>query len=674
MKTHCTDAKRQCPALVLTVILATLMLAPAFGQLPVFEGLEEDHFGLGLDPHSEYLAIMFPTLVDIDNDGDLDLFIGENWEQDGASIRLLDFYRNEGDRHCPVFQLEGSYPFGIPDASIWGKFIDINGDGLPDLFAQKPPDPGLYCILNTGTVEAPFFESDNIINNLPFGLDGSGVSFLYTPVFTDFDGDGDYDVFATGRTGGHFLYQRNIGTSTEPNFMSPEADPFHLSLPYAPPNELIFPALADWDCDGDIDIISSVLSLNDHDDFDAYFHENKYDELGYIYFEDGVLLDPTFITTQGDLDGDGDLDALAFQYYNRNISSYCVTLPEAAFSAERTEANLEYVFTDASTAQATECNPVQWLWDFGDGTTSDLQNPWHDYEDPGTYTVNLTVYSVDGCDASSTPINVVIYESPVAGFEADTIVCSDLPITFTDLSTGDIDNWYYHFSDEDVTIEVDGDIEDEVIYTFDDAGFYVVTQLVTNRNGCSDSAKIFMEVRPHPVADFYPDSIALELPDTAMLFWNTSWHADDDTVHWNFDNGYHVYDTWDAEGIFQDSGLYNVSLTVFNQELGCVDSIIKPFYVWEQETFFIQTAFTPNGDGNNDVFEIKQKGIVDWHMQIFDRWGKLVWETYDVREFWDGTHRESGQPVQQGAYSYQIDLIWYKGRHYNKMGTITVIR
>ena len=159
-----------------------------------------------------------------------------------------------------------------------------------------------------------------------------------------------------------------------------------------------------------------------------------------------------------------------------------------------------------------------------------------------------------------------------------------------------------------------------------------------------------------------------------MLFWNTSWHADEDTLVWDFDNGTFNYEDWDAEGIFQDSGLYNVSLTVFNQELGCVDSVVVPFYVWEQETFFIQTAFTPNGDGVNDVFEIKQKGIVDWHLQIFDRWGKLVWETFDVTDFWDGTHRESGKPVQQGAYSYQIELVWYKGRYYNKMGTITVIR
>lgn len=321
-------------------------------------------------------------------------------------------------------------------------------------------------------------------------------------------------------------------------------------------------------------------------------------------------------------------------------------------------------------------NAAAWLWSFGDGTTSDLQNPWHDFNDPGVYTVDLTVFSVDGCPSVATPINITVNQSPVAGFTTDElIVCTDLPITFFDESYDDafIDTWHYHFNDEDVTIEVDGSVQDEIVYTFNEPGWFIVTQHVSNREGCRDSARIFMEVRPHPFANFYPDSVALQLPDTTMQFWNTSEFALMDSVYWDFDNGYTVDGEWDAIGIFQDSGVYNINLTVSN-ELGCQDDTIIPFYVWEQETFFIQSAFTPNGDGVNDVFEIKQKGITEWHMQIFDRWGKLVFETYDVNESWDGTHRESGMPVKQGAYTYQIDLVWYRGAYYNKMGTITLFR
>lgn len=325
----------------------------------------------------------------------------------------------------------------------------------------------------------------------------------------------------------------------------------------------------------------------------------------------------------------------------------------------------------------TSTNASSWEWDFGDGTSSNLQNPAHDFNDPGTYYITVTVYSEDQCSANAGPFEVTVYRSPVAGFGTDTVVvCSELPIPFYDSSYADVDitNWYYHFSDQDSTIEVDGSVQDQVDYIFEEAGWYVVTQHVVNEiTGCRDSAKIFMEVRPHPFAEFYPDSEAVQLPDTTMEFWNTSLHAVYDSVHWDFDNGYLVDGEWNTVGIFQDSGVYDIRLTVLN-ELGCVDDTVIPYYVWEQETFFIQTAFTPNGDGVNDVFEIKEKGITEWHMQIFDRWGKMVWETYDVNDSWDGTDMKSGRELPQGAYSYQIDLVWYRGRYFNKMGTITIFR
>lgn len=324
-----------------------------------------------------------------------------------------------------------------------------------------------------------------------------------------------------------------------------------------------------------------------------------------------------------------------------------------------------------------------WEWDFGDpnsgveSNTSNLQNPYHTFNEPGIYTVNLTVYSVDGCEAVAQPINITVHRSPVAGLYVDTVVvCTELPITFYDTSKADSDitNWYYNFSDEDVTIEVDGSMEDEVEYTFGEAGWYVVTQFVVNTiTGCRDSAKLYMEVRPHPVADFYPDTVELQLPDTTVEFWNTSYNMEPDSSWWDFGNGYTVDNQFDAVGVFQDSGLFDVRLIVM-REIGCPDTLIVPYRVWEQETFFIQTAFTPNGDGVNDLFEIKQKGITEWHMQIYDRWGKMVWETFEVTEFWDGTHQDSGKEVQQGAYTYKIDLVWYRGVSFNKLGTITIFR
>lgn len=330
----------------------------------------------------------------------------------------------------------------------------------------------------------------------------------------------------------------------------------------------------------------------------------------------------------------------------------------------------------------TSYHAVAWQWDFGDpnsGTlnTSNLQNPYHTYNDPGTYTVNLTVFSEDQCESVAAPIDITVHRSPIAGFWVDTnVVCTELPIVFNDTSKHDVDitNWAYHFSDKDTTIEVNGSVTNQIPYVFDEEGWFIVTQYVTNRiTGCKDSAKIFMEVRAHPIADFYPDSVALQLPDTTMQFWNASFNNNPDSSFWDFGNGYTVDNIDHAIGVYQDSGLFDVQLIVM-RDIGCPDTLVKPFRVWEQETFFIQSAFTPNGDGVNDVFKINQKGITNWHVKIFDRWGKLQWETTDVNQFWDGTSLKSGKELPQGAYSYQIDLTWYTGKTFSKMGTITLFR
>ncbi len=351
-------------------------------------------------------------------------------------------------------------------------------------------------------------------------------------------------------------------------------------------------------------------------------------------------------------------------------------VPTAAFIPSDTEV------CDSSAIRFydTSNNAAYWEWDFGDPNSgaanqSDIQNPYHDFNTPGTYTVTMTAYSVDMCPADAALVTIIVHRSPIAGFYVDTVVvCTTLPIAFYDTSKYDVDitGWSYHFGDKDTLVDFMN--QDEYFYTFDEPGWYFVTQYVENSiTGCRDSAFIIMEVRPHPEASFFPEFQPLFLPDTVVPFVNTSIYSVPDSTWWDFGNGYTVDYEFHTEGIFQDSGLFDVQLIVMN-ELGCADTIVAPYRVYEQETFFIQTAFTPNGDGYNDKLEIKQKGIIDWHMVVYDRWGKTVWETFDVNDFWDGIHMESGAPVQQGAYAYRVELTWYTGRFFSKMGTITVIR
>ena len=87
---------------------------------------------------------------------------------------------------------------------------------------------------------------------------------------------------------------------------------------------------------------------------------------------------------------------------------------------------------------------------------------------------------------------------------------------------------------------------------------------------------------------------------------------------------------------------------------------------------YIPTAFTPNGDNLNDVFEIVAFNIQDFNILIFDRWGKLLYESSDPNFQWDGTF--DGNPVSEGVYTFVVDATSLDGTRERRAGTVTIYR
>jgi len=158
--------------------------------------------------------------------------------------------------------------------------------------------------------------------------------------------------------------------------------------------------------------------------------------------------------------------------------------PVAAFEFET---NLLMVnFTDCSE------NATTWLWDFGDGSQSDVQNPTHTYTDPGNYTVNLTVSNENGTDWELATIEVLAPSEPsdpvfpIANFSSN-VTSGEAPFTvqFIDLSEN-ADSWAWNF-------DGDGDVDDyfeNPVYTYETAGNYTVNLTVSNVNGSNSTEKI----------------------------------------------------------------------------------------------------------------------------------------------------------------------------------------
>jgi|GEM_PF-1610389 len=185
-------------------------------------------------------GVLSPTFVDIDNDGDLDFFCGN---QSGES----NYFENTGTATAPVFGPLVVGAFQMYDIGYFSShdFADIDNDGDQDVIIGEYYG-NLLFFPNIGTAEVPSFGNHQ---TLPFGLSNTGLR--PKPTFLDLDKDGDQDLLV-GLENGSLVYFQNTGTPTAPAFSAPVVNPFGLTnvgTVYASPS------LADLDLDGDMDLL-----------------------------------------------------------------------------------------------------------------------------------------------------------------------------------------------------------------------------------------------------------------------------------------------------------------------------------------------------------------------------------------------------------------------------------
>lgn len=115
-------------------------------------------------------------------------------------------------------------------------------------------------------------------------------------------------------------------------------------------------------------------------------------------------------------------------------------------------------------------------------------------------------------------------------------------------------------------------------------------------------------------------------------------------------------------------GQYKVTAT---NSLGCIadgDAIVTT----NCNIADLPNAFSPNGDGNNDVLYVMGKGIRDIHLRIYNRWGQMVFESNDLKTGWDGKFAGNTAPVE--AYAYLLSVVFENGETIDKKGNVTLLR
>lgn len=139
---------------------------------------------------------------------------------------------------------------------------------------------------------------------------------------------------------------------------------------------------------------------------------------------------------------------------------------------------------------------------------------------------------------------------------------------------------------------------------------------------------------------------------------------------WDMGDGT-TYTSSDPLHTYENPGSYTIQLTARDQN-GCIDVSLPQIIEILNSGLFTPTAFSPNGDGNNDLYAISAGALETFSIVIYDRWGRKMMESADTAFSWDGTL--NGNPAPEGSYVFTIKGTTLEGKLIERMGSILLIR
>jgi len=300
----------------------------------------------------------------------------------------------------------------------------------------------------------------------------------------------------------------------------------------------------------------------------------------------------------------------------------------------------------------TNLNPSNYTFAWSTGATTSAIN----ITQAGTYSVTAT-NKASGCFFKSDTVHVTIDNFPqVASLGPDVTFCSGNSIS---LISGASQAQTYQWST--------GQTSSSIVIT--NSGTYTVT-IYDNQN-CSAKDSIYVKVKGiNPTANFIAPAVCIGVP---VNFTDSSVSTLPEQINswnWNFGDTY-TSALQNPSHTYSASGTFSVTLTTINS-IGCSnikDSVVTvpPF-----SQLYIPTSFTPNGDGNNDIYYVFGKCLTDMTFRIYDRWGEKIFETTDVNTGWDGMYK--GEKENAGVFIYSFEGTLTTGEKVNKNGNITLIR
>lgn len=288
-------------------------------------------------------------------------------------------------------------------------------------------------------------------------------------------------------------------------------------------------------------------------------------------------------------------------------------------------------------------------------------------------TTTYTVTATDACGQTATStVNISVQQLPVIAFTADTTYgCTPLMVNFHVDTTGFGGGvtYLWDFDDNGATSTAVNPS-----HSFTSAGCHDISLTVTVPPGCSATQTVtcMITTLQQPTASFTATPSVTDILNPTISFDNTSTNSNSWLWTYGDNNSTTVFE---EDHTYDLPGIYPVVLVAMNDS-GCSDTAYLDIIVHDYHTFYIPNAFTPDGNGHNEVFGPAYTNILSegFTMMIFDRWGNLVYETHDPAAGWNGRFDNKGEMVQQDVYVYKIEYTDNLFKKYKLIGSVTLIR
>ncbi|MBA3680157.1 MAG: gliding motility-associated C-terminal domain-containing protein [Bacteroidetes bacterium] len=296
-----------------------------------------------------------------------------------------------------------------------------------------------------------------------------------------------------------------------------------------------------------------------------------------------------------------------------------------------------------------------------------------------------STYSVvidDGCSIPNAKaiFTVIVNPAPNATFTpVRSEGCAPLTVMYNGIGDSTTTNFNPFFWTFGGVPQTASPVLNPQIITYVNPGTYSLALTVTNKYGCQQTITDLTaaEAFSVPVASFFTNPGSASLMEPTIHFNNTSSSAN--AYVWDF--GDYTFPNVNSsfainpDHIYSYAGTYQIYLVAINTK-GCKDTATGTIEITPDMGVYIPNAFTPDNNGRNEVFMPYGYGISEdnYKMEIFDRWGELIFTSTEFRKGWDGKVKGTNITGQDGVYIYKITISDLENNKKNYVGHVTLLK